>query len=240
MDPNALVASSDVQMSMDDTMLPPFHMANMMPFPPGLNSGNMYPWDAYSARCLTHSVESESFPFNYPLRLNNWSDTSSSWAMYPDQYQQHSHPPIPSSDLLDFTTTESHQPSVDDAESHSLCSSSAVPTGNNDLANDSLDHTATESHQGGAHVPCLPAFSPNGESHSLCSPSAVPTCNDNSANASSNDSANNGSMEAHLHDKGNNSCWLARNPGQPVIPTRAKGAPLTDAEKASRALKAAQ
>ncbi|KAG1733255.1 hypothetical protein EDD22DRAFT_830056 [Suillus occidentalis] len=47
-------------------------------------------------------------------------------------------------------------------------------------------------------------------------------------------------MEAHLHDKGDNSCWSARNPGQPVIPTRAKGAPLTDAEKASCALKAAQ
>ncbi|KAG1738869.1 uncharacterized protein EDB91DRAFT_1054381 [Suillus paluster] len=47
-------------------------------------------------------------------------------------------------------------------------------------------------------------------------------------------------MDLQLHKQGNNSTWAARNPGRPVIPTRLKGAPLTQAEKASRALKAAQ
>ncbi|KAG1734414.1 uncharacterized protein EDB91DRAFT_1250925 [Suillus paluster] len=47
-------------------------------------------------------------------------------------------------------------------------------------------------------------------------------------------------MDLQLHKRGDDSTWAAHNPGHPVIPTHLKGAPLTQAEKASRALKAAQ
>ncbi|KAG1902576.1 uncharacterized protein F5891DRAFT_1186221 [Suillus fuscotomentosus] len=80
-------------------------------------------------------------------------------------------------------------------------------------------------------VPRLPSL--DDESH-------IPASNIPRLPSPDDDSNSHNSLEARLNDKGNNSCWSARNPGQPVIPTRAKGVLLTDAEKASRALKATQ
>ncbi|KAG0708394.1 hypothetical protein DFH29DRAFT_1065763 [Suillus ampliporus] len=230
------------------SLLPPAQTVDAQSFPPGLGTEDIYPWEA------SINNRSNSAPF-FPLDPNflsvDWSNPS--LFTFPPTGDT---PSLPAPSLLAFTFPPTGDtpslpapslpafmfPPTSDTPSFPVPS---LPAFTFPPTSDTPSLPAHDSINSAWSDPSRFTFAPADGPPSLPvhDSAALPSDRDAShSQVTSPDDAQEGiqNMDLQLHKQGDDSTWAARNPGCPVIPTRLKGAPLTQAEKASRALKAAQ
>ncbi|KAG1724202.1 uncharacterized protein EDB91DRAFT_1255338 [Suillus paluster] len=201
-------------------LLPPAQTVDAQSFPPGPGTEDIYSWEA------NIDNRSNSTPF-FPLDPNflsmDWSNPS--LFMFPPTSDTPSFP-APSLPAFMFPPT-SDTPSF---PAPSLPAFTFPPTSDTPSlpAHNSINSTWND--------PSPFMFAPADGPPSLPAhdSAALPSdCDTSHSQVTSPDEAQEGiqNMDLQLHKRGDDSTWAARNPGHPVIPTRLKGAPLTQAEK---------
>ncbi|KAG2149242.1 hypothetical protein DEU56DRAFT_908942 [Suillus clintonianus] len=240
------------------SLLPPAQTVDAQSFPPGPGTEDIYSWEA---SINNRSNSAPFFPLDPGFLSVDWSNPS--LFTFPPTGDTPSLPapslpapslpapslPAPSLPAFTFPPTSDTPsfpaPSLPAFTFPPTSDTPSLPAFTFPPTSDTPSHPAHDSINPAWSDPSPFTFAPADGPPSLPAhdSAALPSdCDASHSQVTSSDDAQEGiqNMDLQLHKRGDDSTWAARNPGRPVIPTRLKGAPLTQAEKASRALKAAQ